>query len=75
MEYGGLFFALPALLVNGLLLAINKYFPTIKGYYSVRYILISLAYLMLLRQPSIERVRYLPVGELGRLIGLDRIPG
>jgi len=71
---GGVLFALPALLSNGLLEMKDKFFKLPKGYYDLRSILIILSFLVLLRVKSLENIRYLSPGELGRLVGLDRIP-
>jgi len=63
--------AIPALILNGLLKYSNQYFSLPKGYYSLRSLFIVLA---LLRVKSLEGVRYCDTGELGKLLGLDRIP-
>jgi len=44
------------------------------GYYSLPSILISFSFCILLRIKSIEKISDEPPGELGKLIGLDRIP-
>ena len=44
------------------------------GYYSLSSILLSLSYCVLLRIKSIEKISDESPGELGKLIGLDRIP-
>ncbi len=69
----GVLLTLPALLSNGLL-AHTAVFPFPAGYYSLPSILLSLAYCFLLRIKSIEKISDEPPGELGKLIGLDRIP-
>lgn len=71
---GGLLLCLPALLATGLLRNIEKYFSVVSGYYSLESIFISYAYLVLLRCKSFERIRFEAPGELGKLLGLDRIP-
>ena len=70
----GVICAIPALLANGLLKFSSQYFCLPKGYYGLESLLIILAFLALLRIKSLERVRYCDPGELGKLIGLDRIP-
>jgi len=45
-----------------------------EGYYSLPSILLSLSFCILLRIKSIEKISDEPPGELGKLIGLDRIP-
>ena len=65
---------MPALSSNGLLELKDKFFKLPKGYYELRSILIILSFLVLLRVKSLENIRYLSPGELGKLVGLDRIP-
>lgn len=74
VSYGGVLLALPALISNGLLYKSHTYFQLPDGYYGLNSIFIILAFLVLLRVKSLESVRYLPPGELGKLVGLDRIP-
>jgi len=64
---------LPALLSNGLL-SHNDVFNFDEGYYSLPAILLSLSFCFLLRVGSIEKISDGPPGELGKLLGLDRIP-
>ena len=70
---GGVLFSLPALLANGLLRHSEKFKPD-EGYYSVESIFISLALLALLWAKTLAQSETIPSGELGRAIGLDRIP-
>src|SRR5680860_39003 len=70
----GVLFALPALLANGLLDRHSEIFSIPKGFYSLAQIFILLAFMALNRIKSIERLRYAPPGEYGKLLGLDRIP-
>lgn len=74
VSYGGVLFSLPALISNGLFFQSRDYFCLPEGYYGLNSILIILTFLVLLRVKSLEGVRYLPPGELGKIIGLDRIP-
>ncbi len=69
----GVLFSLPALLANGLLRHSEKFKPD-EGYYSVESVFISLALLALLRAKTLAQSETIPCGELGRAIGLDRIP-
>lgn len=71
---GGVLLALPALLANGLLRHLNGYFTFPNGYYSIQHIFITLAFMALLRMKSPENIRRVAPGELGKLLGLDRIP-
>lgn len=74
VSFGGVLFSLPALLSNGLLHKSEEYFQLPAGYYGLSSVLIVLSFLVLLRVKSLEGVRYMPPGELGKLVGLDRIP-
>ena len=74
VSFGGVLFSLPALLSNGLLFKSEDYLELPAGYYGLSSILLTLAFLVLLRVKSLEGVRYMPPGELGKLVGLDRIP-
>jgi hypothetical protein len=71
---GGVLFALPALLVTGLLKSSENIFKLSKGYYGLDSLLLVLAFTTLVRLNSIESLRYCAPGEWGKLIGLDRIP-
>ncbi len=71
---GGVLFALPALMVCGLLRATDKYFSLPKGYYSLETIFLLLAFMALSRLKTMESLRYCAPGEWGKLLGLDRIP-
>jgi hypothetical protein len=74
VSFGGVLFSLPALLSNGLLYKSEEYFQLPDGFYGLSNLLIILGFLVLLRVKSLEGVRYMPPGELGKLVGLDRIP-
>ena len=71
---GGVLFALPALLLCGLLRHTKDCFSLPKGYYSIEQIFILLAFMALARVKSIEQLRYQAPGEWGKLVGLDRCP-
>ena len=71
---GGVLFALPALLANGLLRSADKYFRLPKGYYGLDSLFLLLAFMALARVETVEALRYEPPGEWGKLLGLDRIP-
>ena len=70
----GVLLALPGLLVNGLLKYCDENFRLPKGYYALESLMMILAFVALLRIKSLEKVRYCATGELGKLVGLDRIP-
>jgi len=71
---GGVLWALPALLANGLLRHTEEFFSLPKGFYRLVQVFLLLAYMALARVKTMERLRYLPPGEWGALLGLDRIP-
>ena len=70
---GGVLTALPVLLAEGLLAHAGKlHLP--QGYYGVRSVLLTLAFLLLLRLRRVERLDTVQPGEWGYLLGLDRCP-
>jgi len=73
LQHAGVLLALPALLSQGLLKYKDE-FSLEKAYYPTGSIFLSLAILSLLRIKTLSGVDSLPSGELGRMIGLDRIP-
>jgi hypothetical protein len=48
--------------------------PVLSGYYMTFHVILLLAYMALCRIKTAEQLQYRPPGELGKLIGLDRIP-
>jgi len=73
LSHGGLLLALPALLACGLLRYVSR-FDSVTGYYTPTHVLLSLAFLVLLRINRLEQSDRVCSGELGRCMGLDRIP-
>lgn len=71
---GGVLFALPALLVIGLLRHTGDYFRLSRGYYGLQSIFLLLAFMALSRIKTIESLRWCAPGEWGKLLGLDRVP-
>ena len=71
---GGVLFLLPALLVQGLLKTKELYTWSTKFYYSLESIVLTLAFMALLRIKNPEQLKQCKPGELGRIMGLDRIP-
>jgi prepilin-type processing-associated H-X9-DG protein len=71
---GGVLFALPALLQNGLLAHSREIFTMPEGYYPLESIFLLFALMTLARIGSLEALRYVAPGEWGKLLGLDRIP-
>lgn len=70
----GVLWALPALLSNGLLRRTKEYFKLPKGFYSLIHVFMLLGFMSLLRIKTNEQLSYKGAGELGLLLGLDRIP-
>ena len=71
---GGVLWALPALLAEGLLRHSRELFELPEGFYPLETIFLVLAFMALARVRSLEALRYQPPGEWGQLVGLDRIP-
>ncbi len=70
----GLLFSIPALIAQGIFKAKEHYKSWQKGYYGLKHILIVLAFMSLSRIKKPEQLKNCPPGELGKIIGLDRIP-
>ncbi len=70
---GGVLCALPALLSNGLLTGLEK-LGGVCGYYTAEQILLALALMCLCRIRTVEQLRGRAPGELGKLLGIDRVP-
>lgn len=73
LHQAGVLLSLPALLANGLLKYEKDFYPD-RGYYSISSVFITLAFLTLLRVKTLAQSSNIPAGELGRVIGLDRVP-
>jgi len=74
VSYGGVLCALPALTENGLFRHLHSTFPTLTGYYTTLHVILLLAYMALCRIRVVEQLQYESPGELGKLMGLDRVP-
>ena len=74
VTFGGVLCALPALTANSLFAHLPKTFPALGGYYTTLQVVILLAYMALCRLKTVERLQYESPGELGKLLGLDRVP-
>jgi len=74
VPYGGVLCALPALLSNGLLSGVDKSLGKLGGYYHALHVLLLLAFMALGRIKTVESLRGKAPGEIGKLMGLDRIP-
>jgi len=70
---GGVMCALPALLGNGLLTGLDK-LGDVSGYYTEAQVLLVLAFMCLCRIRTVEGLRGYAPGELGKLLGIDRVP-
>lgn len=71
----GVLLALPAMLGEGLIdVAKKTYAPLKKGFYGLNSVLLCFVFMALLRIKSIEQLAGHAPGELGQLLGLDRVP-
>jgi hypothetical protein len=73
VSYGGVLCAVPALAENGLFGHLET-LPVLSGYYRTLHVILLLAYMALCRVKAVEQLQYDTPGELGKLMGLDRIP-
>ncbi len=73
VEFGGVLFLLPALLATGLM-SFKKHYTSLSGYYDLKTIVISLAFMYLCRIKNPEQLKHHSPGEFGKLLGLDRVP-
>ncbi len=71
---GGVLAGLPALCSNGLLSGLGRHLSLPGGYYNALHILTLLGFMALARIRRPEGLRHLPPGELGKTVGLDRVP-
>ena len=74
VQMGGLLAGLPALCANGLLSGLDRHLRLPKGFYSALHILLTLGFMALGRIRRPEGLRHVPPGELGKVVGLDRVP-
>ncbi len=70
----GVLFFLPALIAHGLLKGEAIYDKLRNGYYGLMTILLFISFLALARIKNPEQLKNCKVGELGKLLGLDRCP-
>jgi len=70
----GLLLMLPALLSQGLLKTTDLYQLPANHYYGVRSTVMTLAFMFLARIRNPEQIKQCRPGEIGKIIGLDRIP-
>jgi len=74
VDLGGLLAGLPALCGNGLLSGLGRHLSLPNGFYSALHILIILGFMALGRIRRPEGLRHVSPGELGKVVGLDRVP-
>jgi len=74
VEFGGVLLLLPFLLANGLLSYKKYYSERLSGYYDFDSVILTLAFMYLCRIKSVEQLKHHSPGEIGKLLGLDRIP-
>ena len=74
VSFGGVLCALPALAENGLFRHLKSTFETLSGYYTTLHVILLLAYMALCRIRTVEQLQYESPGELGKLMGLGRVP-
>jgi len=70
----GVLFMLPALCSQGLLKGISVYEPLEAGYYGLTHVMLLLSFMALSRIKNPEQLKQCKPGELGKLMGLDRVP-
>jgi len=74
IPFGGVLFLLPFLMECGLMSYRDHYSQRSGGYYNYDNLLIIIAFLYLCRIKSFEQIKHHSPGELGKLVGYDRIP-
>ena len=74
IAFGGVLCALPALTENGLFRHLDQCFTSLGGYYTTLQVMTLLSFMALCRIKTVEQLQYQPPGELGKLLGLDRVP-
>jgi len=71
----GVLLAIPALVASGLFSTADKIYGSLgPAFYGQRTTLVAYVLLALLRIPRPETLKEYPPGELGRIVGLDRMP-
>ncbi|MFZ1808614.1 MAG: putative transposase [Cyclobacteriaceae bacterium] len=70
----GILFLLPALLAQGLLKTKDVYTVPESHYYGLESVVLTLAFMALARIKNPEQLKQCKPGEIGKIIGLDRIP-
>ena len=70
----GVLFALPALISQGLERFFKVFNPLPPGFYGLHHVILILCFMALCRIKNPEQLKKHSPGELGKLLGLDRIP-
>jgi hypothetical protein len=70
----GVLFFMPALMVQGLNKFFNIFSPLSAGYYGLQPIILSMCFMALCSIKNPEQLKQYALGELGKLLGLDRVP-
>lgn len=71
---GGVLFLLPSLLAQGLLKTKEVYSLPPSHYYGLESVVLTLSFMALARIKNPEQLKQCKPGEIGRIIGLDRVP-
>jgi hypothetical protein len=74
LPFGGVMLLLPFLLECGLLTYRNHFSQRLKGFYNFDNLFIIIAFIYLCRIKSFEGIKKKSPGELGKLVGYDRVP-
>ena len=74
IDYGGVLLLLPFLVANGLLGYQQYYSQRQSGYYDFDTTVLTVAFMYLCRIKTVEQLKHHSPGELGKLLGLDRVP-
>jgi hypothetical protein len=74
VHFGGVLCMVPFLLANGLLSYNSYYAKRSKGYYDFDIIIMMVSFMYLCRIKTPEQLKHHSPGELGKLLGLDRVP-
>jgi len=70
----GVLFAIPALISQGLEKFFKVFNPLPPGFYGLHHVILILCFMALCRIKNPEQLKRHSPGELGKLLGLDRIP-
>ena len=72
--HAGVLFSIPSLISQGLNHFFNAFKPLPAGFYGLHHVILILCFMALCRIKNPEQLKKYPPGELGKLLGLDRIP-